>query len=110
MRCGEIAVPFAPETLTDCNCSLCRRVGGLWAYYSPRDVTVSGATDSYMWGDRMLTNHRCRVCGNATHWSPVDPAGARMGVNARLMAPEIVAATRIRRFDGADSWTFFDED
>ena len=32
-----------------------------------------------------------------------------MGVNARLMAPEIVAAARVRRFDGADTWTFLDE-
>lgn len=109
-HCGavKIAVPHAPETVTDCNCSLCRRVCGLWSYYPPCEVTVSGATDTYMWGDRMLTNHRCRVCGIATHWTPVDPAGDRMGVNARLMPPEIVDAARIRRVDGANDWAELD--
>jgi hypothetical protein len=31
-----------------------------------------------------------------------------MGVNARLMEPAIVAAARVRRFDGADTWTFLE--
>jgi hypothetical protein len=31
-----------------------------------------------------------------------------MGVNARLMDPAVVAAARIRRFDGADTWEFLD--
>jgi hypothetical protein len=32
-----------------------------------------------------------------------------MGVNARLMAPEILAAARRRRLDGADTWKIIDE-
>ena len=111
-HCGavRIAVPVAPEAVTSCNCSICRRIGWLCAYYSPRDVSVHGATDTYVWGDRTLTLHRCKICGCTTHWSPMDPALDRMGVNARLMPPDILAAVRVRRFDGAESWTFLDED
>ena len=111
-HCGavRIDVPAAPETVTSCNCSICRRLGSIMAYYPPREVTVHGATDTYEWGDRMLAFHRCKICGCTTHWSPTDPATERMGVNARLMPPEILAAARIRKFDGADSWTFLDED
>ena len=29
-HCGAVTIEAAaPETLTDCNCSLCRRIGGL---------------------------------------------------------------------------------
>jgi hypothetical protein len=106
-HCGgvQIVVPYAPETVTECNCSICRRTGGQWGYYRPAEVTVRGATDTYQWGDRTLDLHRCRVCGNITHWSGLDPTGDRMGVNARLMPPEVLRAARVRKFDGADTWT-----
>jgi hypothetical protein len=32
-----------------------------------------------------------------------------MGVNARLMAPEVLAAARPRRLDGADTWKYLDQ-
>jgi hypothetical protein len=109
-HCGavRIEVPSAPETVKSCNCSICRRTGALLAYYSPREVRVippADATDIYMWGDREIEFHRCKVCGNFTHWSPVDKSFDRMGVNARLMAPEVLAAARVIKFDGADTWT-----
>ena len=105
-HCGavHVEVPQAPTEVKSCNCSICRRNGTLWAYYSPKTVRVSppsGATDIYMWGDRMLELHRCKVCGCVTHWVPVDKTYDRMGVNVRLMAPEILAAARIIPFDGA---------
>ena len=110
-HCGavQIPVPQAPETVTECNCSICRRTGALTSYYSPSQVTVRGATDTYQWGDRAMHFHRCKICGNTTHWSGVDPTLDRMGVNARLMAPAILRAARIRKFDGANTWTFVDE-
>lgn len=110
-HCGAVhlTVPHPPETVTDCNCSICRRLGTLWAYYPASQVTVRGATDTYQWGDRALHFHRCKVCGNTTHWSGVNPAHDRMGVNARLMAPEVVGAARVRKLDGADTWTWIDE-
>jgi hypothetical protein len=110
-HCGAVTytVPRAPEALTDCNCSTCRRRGTLWAYYSPKDVAVSGKTSIYMWGDRDLEFHFCPVCGCVSHWAPVDRNLDRMGVNARLMPPEILHAARVRKFDGADTWQFLDE-
>src|SRR5262245_47575009 len=113
-HCGavRIEVPEAPQTVTSCNCSICRRTGVLWAYYPPsrvRFLEPSGKTDFYMWGDRELQLHRCAGCGVITHWSPVDPAGDRMGINARNFAPEVTAAARIRRIDGASTWKYLDE-
>lgn len=76
----------------------------LWAYYSPRSVRIhppEGATSIYMWSDRSIEFHACKICHCTTHWAPVDEAVDRMGVNARLMAPEVLAAARVHEFDGA---------
>jgi hypothetical protein len=104
-HCGAVtlAVESAPVQVTDCNCSICRRYGVLWAYYSPKQVQVTGATQTYEWDDKSLKFHRCTVCGCVTHWSPNDPARDRMGVNARLLAPEVLGAATVRMLDGA-SW------
>ena len=105
-HCGAVTLtaPAKPSEVTECNCSICRRTGAVLAYYSPKDVRVSGATDIYMWGDRMIEFHRCKVCGVFTHWTAVDKSYDRMGVNVRLMAPELLTDLRIPKFDGADTW------
>ena len=113
-HCGavRIQVDEAPATLTECNCSICRRVGGLWFYPHPRQVRIDGeaATVTYVQGDRTLALHHCGTCGCTTHWRSLEAGGGdRMGVNARMMAPEVVAAAKVRRLDGADTWTYFDE-
>ncbi len=105
-HCGAVHLEISdpPEALTDCNCSICRRYGALWAYYSPRQVRMvptAGATDAYTWGERRIQFHRCKTCGCVTHWAASDPASDRMGVNARLMNPEILRPLRIRKLDGA---------
>lgn len=106
-HCGavRIQVPTAPTVVTDCGCSICRRRGGLWAYYKPNQVKVippSGATSIYLCNDRVLENHSCSTCHCTTHWWPIDPAIDRMGVNARLMDPEILAAARIEKIRGPE--------
>jgi hypothetical protein len=104
-HCGAVRLEIesAPEEVNDCACSICWRKGALWAYYSPKQVRIippSGGTAIYMWGDRELEFHSCKICACSTHWSPVDKTFDRMGVNARMMAPEIVAAARVRKSAG----------
>jgi len=110
-HCGAVRLEIsrAPEEVTDCNCTLCRSYGVLWAYYSPKDVNVTGgATDIYLRGERKTEFHRCKHCGCVTHWTAVDKTRDRMGVNARLMAPEVLARVRVRHLDGFDTWKFLD--
>ena len=113
-HCGAVTLALAapPETVTDCNCSICRRYGVLWAYYPQQQVRVSladGGTDVYQWGDRSIAFHRCRACGCVTHWAPVTRRVDRLGVNARLMAADILENVRVRKLDGADSEEYVDE-
>ncbi|HVY49424.1 MAG TPA: hypothetical protein VHB21_26210 [Minicystis sp.] len=105
----EVPKPPQDVEVKACNCSICRRTGAVLAYYAPDDVRVSGATDVYLWGDRSIEFHRCKVCGNFTHWAPVDKTYPRMGVNVRLMPPELLEDLRILEFDGADTWTVIGE-
>jgi len=113
-HCGDVQLEIAraPTEVTDCNCSICRRYGVLWAYYALDEVAVSvagGGTDVYIWGDRSNAFHRCRTCGCVTHWSALEPGRNRMGINARLLTPQVLAQARVRRLDGADTWRYLDE-
>ncbi|MDY0745620.1 GFA family protein [Paucibacter sp. R3-3] len=113
-HCGAVrlTLPDLPETATRCNCSLCRRVGGTWAYYGFGSVRIEGHpqnTAEYVQGDRTLRTIRCKTCGVVTHWEPMESeAGARHGVNLNNFDPKLLEAVRVRRFDGADTWTFLD--
>lgn len=113
-HCGNvrITVPRKPRRLTSCNCSICHRLGTLWAYYPAASVKVEakrGTTDEYVWGDKMLKFVRCKTCGCVTHWaSLIVTATSRIGVNARGFGRNAIEGIRVRRFDGADTWKFLD--
>jgi hypothetical protein len=113
-HCGAVRMEIAekPQRVTSCNCSICRRLGTLWAYYHPDQVRFTagaGTTVSYVQGERTLAIHHCPTCGCVTHWASVRKEYAdRMAVNARLMKPDDLADIPVRRFDGADTWTYLD--
>lgn len=98
-------MPRKPRNLTDCNCSICRRYGALWAYYKDADVRLTarpGATDEYIWGDRSLKFIRCKKCGCVMQWKSFDISKAtRADVNARNFEPSELRAVKVRLFDGA---------
>lgn len=102
-----------PETLTECTCSICRRLGAQWAYYNPGEVEIASGEEllvGYAWQSRKLTFHHCRVCGCTTHYSVPDGDGRRVrAVNARMLPADETAQARIRLFDGAESWKYLDE-
>ena len=106
-HCGtaKLAVARAPRSLTDCNCSICRRYSALWAYYPASDVRLlyrKRDVEAYSWGDRTLRFVRCRKCGCVLHHERAKKArSTTIGVNARNLDPAVVAKLRIRRLDGA---------
>ena len=56
-----------------------------------------------------MRNFRCRNCGVATHWEPMEPVpSARHGVNLQNFEPALLDSVVIRHFDGADTWKFLD--
>jgi hypothetical protein len=113
-HCGSVRItlPTAPEKATNCNCSICRRLAGLWAYYEYGTVLIEGhpeSTTEYIWGDRTLRTVRCKTCGVVTHWEPLEPKpGERHGVNLRNFDPKLLQSVLVCKFDGADTWTNID--
>ena len=64
-HCGAVrlTLPSAPEKATRCNCSICRRLGGLWAYYEFGTVRIEGHPENtveYIWGDKTLRDVRAK--------------------------------------------------
>jgi len=114
-HCGAVAIEVdaAPESVTECNCSICRRLGVLWAYYRSAEVRVvkgEGTTGTYIWGDRYIEFHHCPTYGCTTHNVGIrDDAMDRVAVNARLLPLDAAAPVPVRRFDGADSWEAADD-
>lgn len=113
-HCGAVrlTLPSTPESATLCNCSICRRGGGPWVYFEFGSVKIEGHpehTSEYVWGDKSLRRIFCKHCGCVTHWEPIDPQpGAKHGVHLGCFDPALIAQVRVRRFDGADTWTFID--
>ncbi|HWH82012.1 MAG TPA: GFA family protein [Burkholderiaceae bacterium] len=111
-HCGavRVEVPRKPRRLTNCNCSICRRYGVLWAYYKDAQVRLvaeTGATDEYVWGDRTQKFIRCKACGCVMQWKKLAPGPhSHTGVNARQFDPEAIGHVRIRLLDGEKTWKY----
>ena len=109
-HCGAVRVeiPELPKEITNCNCSICRRLGTLWAYYVVGRVKIYGhpeKTEAYVQGDKTLRIVRCKSCGCTTHWEPLDvKPKSKMGVNVRNFDPEAIGSVRMRLLDGANTW------
>jgi hypothetical protein len=107
-RCGWTCDGM-PESVTACNCSVCRRYGALWAYgHVGQDVRVSGAPTAYRRSDDgALAFHFCPTCGCMMFNWAVQPGedGRRwVAVNLRMTDPAPIAALPIDHFDGHDTW------
>ena len=115
-HCGAVSFTYRnqPDWLTNCNCSICRRLNPLWAYAKVSEISLraaENATNAYVHGDRTLAMHSCRTCGCTTHWMGLDSdESSRMAVNFRMCEPGEISSIRVRNFDGADTWEFLDQE
>ena len=113
-HCGavKLRLPHQPLKATRCNCSICRRLGAVYAYFDLGTVAIEAHpehTQAYICGDKTLRTLRCRTGGCTTHWEPLgDDANGQHGVNLNLFDPALLERVNVRRFDGAVSWTFVD--
>jgi hypothetical protein len=112
-HCGDAGwiLTGDPGSITACNCTLCRRLGALWAYdYEDGRITVRGPTQSYTRRGKAnpaLEIHFCPTCACVTHWRGArleDDGRRRIAVNVRLASPDVVAHLPIDHFDGLDTF------
>ena len=120
-HCGAVRllIEAAPKWVLDCNCTICRRYGALWAYPDAGQVNVlempnPASTEAYVWGDRDLAFHRCRSCGCVTHMEAIklDPP-VLYGLNVRMMPALDLSTVMLRQVDNGHSgffWTRSEEE
>ena len=107
-HCGRatITLPRKPESVTQCNCSLCTKTGFRGVYFPSEELVIEGAFDSYVREDLKqpyLANHRCKTCGILTHWTPLsDAPHERVGVNVRLIDDAVLEGVPVKQVDGAN--------
>lgn len=103
-HCGAVTLEVSgpPDHLNQCNCTLCWKLGTLWGYYRTASVAVGGTPVGYRRADKAEPTaafNFCAHCGATTHWSLLDPAGGRVGVNMRLFEPADLAGVEVRYGD-----------
>jgi hypothetical protein len=102
----SIALPNAPPFLYDCNCSLCRKSGGLWGYFKLDQISITGVAASYRRHDREPAKgamHFCGDCGSTIGWLPDQSGdGAIAVVNMRLFDPIDLNGILLEFPDGAN--------
>lgn len=107
-------IESAPVWVLDCNCTLCRRYGALWAYYEPGQVRMvqgAGEIDHYSWQEHDLGFHWCKKCGCLTHHTILkdDPPTIR-GINARMIPTLDPSQVEILHIDNSHSGFFWTRD
>ena len=93
-----------PSQLTECNCSICYRIGAIWAHADESEVKITCLDDDllvYSWGDKSIKFFTCNTCGCTTHWKSVDAEqSTRMAVNTRMADRASSVDFKVRHFDG----------
>jgi hypothetical protein len=108
-HCGAVQWRFdgMPESVTACNCTVCRRYGTLWIYdYVGERIHVTGETRAYTRGKAVSFNF-CPNCACVVSWCGLrveEDGRRRIAVNLRLTEPGPVAHLPIDHFDGLDSF------
>ena len=99
------------ESVTACNCTVCQRYAGLWAYdFEGGRISVSGPTNTYTYAGKKnptLEYHFCPTCANIVFWRGLrieEDGRRRMAVNVRLATAAAVADLPIDHFDGRDTF------
>ena len=89
-HCGNVTLAFdqLPQSVRDCDCPICNRIGALWADFQSSDVTVktTNSTITYSWGNKDYEMHHCPNCGCTTHYNGADADNkSELGVNLRML-------------------------
>ena len=109
-HCGKIAFTVdAGDAITevyDCNCSMCRRRGGLLWFAPAAALTLH--TDradlgTYQFNKKHIDHHHCPVCGIAPFSEGRNPGNgeAMVAVNVRCLPELDLATLTVKQVDGA---------
>ena len=107
-HCGQVAFDIEGDIqeVTDCNCSLCRRRGGL-LWFGPREAltlkTPESDLSTYTFNKHHIQHRFCAACGVAVFGEADNPkTGTKMlAVNVRCLPDVDLKTLKVTEFDGA---------
>ncbi len=106
-HCGRIAFTVEGDIheVIDCNCSMCRRKGGLLAAF-PREALTLKTPESdlgtYRFNKHAIEHHFCPNCGIAPFSEGKGEGGKAMTmVNVRCLPDVDLSKLKVTAFDGA---------
>lgn len=111
--CGSVTVTVKrqPDFIYDCDCTLCRKSGAAWGYFTPDEVIAEGQTIAFARQDKdvpIVEIHSCAVCGSTTHFTLTEAYRAehsnldQVGVNMRLFDAEQLDGVEVQYPNGRD--------
>jgi hypothetical protein len=104
----QLGAARLPRQVTQCNCTVCRCYGTLWAYYRRSAVSITaprGTLENYVVRVGGLKFVRCRSCGCVICWDgPGKGRDQRLGINTRLFDHALMAAVPVKVLDGDKTW------
>jgi len=107
-HCGRIAFDVDGDVTEalDCNCSLCRRRGGLLAFFPAEKFTLTskpGDYGTYRFNRHAIAHHFCLDCGVSPFSEAVHPGTgvATVAINVRCLPDVDLASLKVTQYDGA---------
>lgn len=105
-HCGRIAfeVEGSFTQAIDCNCSLCRRRGGLLAFAPRASLKLKTPVESlstYTFNKHIIQHHFCSTCGTAPFGEGRGPDGSEMAaINLRCLPDFDLDQVEVVKYDG----------
>jgi hypothetical protein len=104
-HCGAIAFEVEADITQamDCNCSMCRRRGGLLTFV-PREnfrlQTPLSAVSTYQFNKHVIQHHFCANCGIAPYADGEGKTGPMTAINVRCLPDVDLDSLTITKVDG----------
>lgn len=105
-HCGAVAftVEVDPEQSLKCNCSICSKLGAVWAFAPKAKFTLTAGQaeqGDYLFNTRDLHHRFCTRCGIESYAEAVAPDGTpTVGINLRCLDGLDVDKLSPRAYDG----------
>jgi len=103
-RAVSFTVDLDLEQALQCNCSICSKLGAVWAFAPRAKMTLRSGAEAlgdYQFGKKTLHHRPCRRCGIESFAQGVAPDGTpTVGVNLRCLDGVEVEKLSPRQYDG----------
>ena len=105
-HCGKIAFEVESEftQAIDCNCSLCRRRGGLLAFVPHGSLKLKTPVENlstYKFNKHVIQHHFCSTCGTAPFAEAENQDGSTgAAINLRCLPDFDLDSVEVVKFDG----------